>query len=59
MNHLPSYLQKYDEFVAKGVDVVAVLAANDPFVMSGWARVEGLKDKVINMQPTFRFISGA
>lgn len=46
MNHLPPYIKKYDEFKAKGVDVVAVLAANDPFVMSGWARVEGLKDKV-------------
>ncbi|KAF8184781.1 thioredoxin-dependent peroxidase [Pholiota molesta] len=30
----------YDEFKAKGVDVIAVIAANDPFVMSGWARVE-------------------
>jgi alkyl hydroperoxide reductase 1 len=30
----------------KGVDIIAVIAANDPFVMSGWARVEGLKDKV-------------
>jgi len=46
VNHLPPYIQKYDEFKAKGVDVVAVLAANDPFVMSGWGRVEGLKDKV-------------
>jgi len=56
VNHLPSYLQKYDEFVAKGADVVAVLAANDPFVMSGWAGVEGLKDKVINVH-FFRYIS--
>lgn len=24
-----------------------VLAANDPFVMSGWAIAQGLKDKVI------------
>jgi len=53
MNHLPSYLQKYDEFVAKGVDVVAVLAANDPFVMSGWARVEGLKDKILSLTDTY------
>lgn len=45
VNHLPPYLQKYDEFKAKGVDVIAVIAANDPFVMSGWSRVEGLKDK--------------
>lgn len=46
MNHLPAYLKKYDEFKQKGVDVIAVIAANDPFVMSGWARAEGLKDKV-------------
>ena len=46
MNHLPPYLKHYDEFKAKGVDVIVVIAANDPFVLSGWARVEGLKDKV-------------
>jgi peroxiredoxin len=45
-NHLPPYLQKYDEFKAKGVDVIAVVAANDLFVMSGWGRFEGLQDKV-------------
>jgi alkyl hydroperoxide reductase 1 len=39
-------VKKYDELKAKGVDVVAVVAANDAFVMSGWARVEGLKDRV-------------
>ncbi|KAG6910343.1 hypothetical protein DXG01_011412 [Tephrocybe rancida] len=44
--HLPPYLEKYDEFKAKGVDTIAVLASNDAFVMSGWGRVEGLKDKV-------------
>lgn len=46
INHLPPYLQKYDEFKAKGVDTIAVVAANDAFVMSGWARVEKLTDKV-------------
>ena len=45
-NHLPPFLQKYDEFKAKGVDVIAVLAANDAFVLSGWARFLGLQDKV-------------
>ncbi|KAG6853757.1 hypothetical protein C0991_001586 [Blastosporella zonata] len=44
--HLPPYLEKHDDFKAKGVDVIAVLAANDAYVMSGWGRVEGLKDKV-------------
>ncbi|OJT06003.1 hypothetical protein TRAPUB_3190 [Trametes pubescens] len=46
-NHLPPFLQKYDEFKAKGVDVIAVIAANDAFVLSGWARFLGLKDKII------------
>lgn len=49
INHLPPYIQRYDEFKAKGVDVIAVIAANDPFVMNGWARFEGLKDKVQNI----------
>jgi len=46
-NHLPPYIQKYDEFKAKGVDVIAVVAANDMFVMSGWGRFEGLTDKIL------------
>ncbi|PPQ80125.1 hypothetical protein CVT25_001424 [Psilocybe cyanescens] len=44
VNHLPPYIQKYDEFKAKGVDVIAVVAANDPFVMSGWGRILALSD---------------
>lgn len=46
VNHLPPYISKHDELKAKGVDVIAVVGANDPFVMSGWGRFEGLKDKV-------------
>ena len=46
MNHLPPFLEKIDELKAKGVDVVAVVAANAAFVQSGWARFLGLKDKV-------------
>ncbi|KAF7295640.1 Peroxiredoxin [Mycena indigotica] len=51
-NHLPPYLQKYDEFKAKGVDVIAVVAANDLFVMSGWGRFEGLEDKILTLSDT-------
>ncbi|KAG9121324.1 hypothetical protein FRC07_002751 [Ceratobasidium sp. 392] len=47
VNHLPAYITKREEFTAKGVDVVACIAANDPFVMSGWGRVNGAKDKVL------------
>jgi alkyl hydroperoxide reductase 1 len=52
INHLPPYLEKYDEFKAKGVDVIAVVAANDVFVMSGWARFEGLGDKILALSDT-------
>ncbi|KAI9573068.1 Redoxin [Boletus coccyginus] len=51
-NHLPGYLKNYNKFKAIGVDVVAVIAANDPFVMSGWARVEGLQDKIVALTDT-------
>ncbi|KDQ51864.1 hypothetical protein JAAARDRAFT_62226 [Jaapia argillacea MUCL 33604] len=53
INHLPPYIHKYDEFKAKGVDVIAVVAANDPFVMSGWGRVEGVKDKILTLSDTY------
>ncbi|PSR73527.1 hypothetical protein PHLCEN_2v10639 [Hermanssonia centrifuga] len=46
-NHLPPYLQNYDAFKAKGVDVIAVLSANDAFVLSGWTRVQNVKDKLV------------
>ncbi|KAJ7100885.1 1-Cys peroxiredoxin isozyme [Mycena belliarum] len=52
-NHLPPYLAKHAEFKAKGVDVIAVVAANDLFVMSGWARFEGCKDKILALSDTY------
>jgi alkyl hydroperoxide reductase 1 len=32
--HLPPYIEKYDEFKSKGVDIVAVISANDAYVPS-------------------------
>ncbi|KIM80252.1 hypothetical protein PILCRDRAFT_822764 [Piloderma croceum F 1598] len=49
VNHLPPYIEKYEEFKAKGVDTIVVLASNDPFVMSAWGRVEGVKDKILTL----------
>ncbi|KAE9401374.1 1-Cys peroxiredoxin isozyme [Gymnopus androsaceus JB14] len=49
VKHLPQYVEKYNEFKDKGVDVIAVIAANDTFVMSGWGRFEGLKDKILTL----------
>lgn len=37
-SHLPGYVTLYDQFVDKGVDIVACLSVNDSFVMQAWAR---------------------
>lgn len=45
-NHLPPYVQQADALKAKGVDVVACTAVNDPFVMTAWAQAAGADGKV-------------
>jgi len=51
-NHLPPYVARIAELKAKGVDVVAFLAANDQFVMSGWGRFQGIKDEILMLSDT-------
>lgn len=38
MNHLPGYIQNLPQLKAKGAQIVAVVASNDPFVMSAWGK---------------------
>ncbi|KAL3476491.1 Redoxin [Aspergillus californicus] len=38
VNHLPGYITSLPQLKEKGVQVVAVLASNDPFVMSAWGK---------------------
>ena len=42
--HLPPYINNLDEILQKGVDLVAVIAFNDAWVMSAWGKVNGVKD---------------
>lgn len=42
--HLPPYIEKRAEFKAKGVDIVAVIASNDVWVMNAWGKVNGVKN---------------
>ena len=45
-NHLPGYLENADAIIGKGVDTIAVIAVNDPFVMRAWARFTGAEGKI-------------
>ncbi|KAL4747063.1 Redoxin, partial [Aspergillus terricola var. indicus] len=38
VNHLPGYIKNLPELKKKGVQIVAVVASNDPFVMSAWGK---------------------
>ena len=42
--HLPSYVEKAVELKGKGVDEIACISVNDPFVMSAWNERDGSKD---------------
>lgn len=45
--HLPSYVIRHDELKAKGVDTVACISVNDPFVMDAWGKAQHVGDLVV------------
>ena len=45
--HLPGYLQNIEALHEKGVDAVVCMAVNDVFVMSAWARDQGVDDRIM------------
>jgi peroxiredoxin len=44
--HLPSYLKNFDKIKGQGVDTIACMAVNDPFVMDAWGKDRGVGDKI-------------
>ena len=42
--HLPSYVEKAGELKAAGVDEIACISVNDPFVMGAWGKADGSDD---------------
>jgi peroxiredoxin len=46
-HHLPGFVLRADDILAKGVDSIACISVNDPFVMGAWGQVQGTEGKVI------------
>lgn len=44
VSHIPGYIQKLDDLVAKGVDQVIVVTVDNPFANNAWAKSLGVKD---------------
>jgi glutaredoxin/glutathione-dependent peroxiredoxin len=45
--HLPNYLGSLDAFKEKGIDTVACISVNDPFVLSEWAKKSAADGKIL------------
>ena len=45
--HLPGFLQNADALKSKGVDTIACIAVNDPFVMGAWAKDQAVDGTIL------------
>src|SRR5260370_19688786 len=45
--HLPGFVERASDLKAKGIDTIACLAVNDPFVMGAWGKAQNVGDKVM------------
>ena len=51
--HLPGYVDNYDKYKAKGVDLIICISVNDPFVMDAWGSSQYVADKIVMMADPF------
>ena len=57
-NQVPGYIKAYDQFKAKGVENIYVIAVNDTFVMKAWKEKlapEGTRQSNSNLWPSSAF----
>ena len=45
--HLPGYVQRFDELKSKGFDTIAFTSVNDIFVLSAWSTASGADGKIL------------
>jgi len=46
---VPGFLANIDAIKAKGVDTVACISVNDPFVMGAWGKDQKVGDKILRV----------
>jgi peroxiredoxin len=44
--HLPGFLQQAAAFKAKGIDTIACVAVNDPFVLNAWDKASAVDGRI-------------
>ena len=45
-SHLPGYLERVDDFLAKGVDELWCISVNDPFVLHAWGETMNIHGRM-------------
>jgi len=51
--HLPGYLNNIDGFKYKGIDLIACIAVNDPFVMNAWGKKQNVQENILMLGDPF------
>jgi peroxiredoxin len=46
-HHLPGFVIRANDILAKGVDTIACISVNDPFVMGAWAKDQKVPESVV------------
>ena len=51
--HLPSYINLSKKFYEKGIDQIFCIAANDPFVMNAWGKINKVENNIMMLADPF------